>query len=364
MSFTQYVGNPDYRGYIAYQQQNNSQDPGYDYLSQLVGNDAQFNPDALNTFVNARPSSDVGYDARQYITDFNNKTYQDYLAAANGGGGTGTSTPIQTISPDDIAFFDDQDAQLKSLLGRTDTGLQQGLTQNQNEYDRNVGGANEDKQRQYANYQDQRVAQNKGKVAAQDTNNRNANTGFRSLAQIIGRAAGTGSSAFRDLLPNIVGTDLSGRQRQVAQNFGQNIAGIDKAQGQYDISFQGVLDDLLRQKKENEDKLRSGIETQRQNINNQLAENAGKRAQAFGGGYAAVKAAQDPYRQAIENSKNAVENFFNQFQTPYTARQAVATAPELSGYTTDRATLNAQNQGLDSNNPYSTLLRKRLQGLA
>jgi hypothetical protein len=207
------------------------------------------------------------------------------------------------------------------------------------------------------------VAQNKGKEAASGTNRQNANTGYRSLAQIIGRASGTGSSAFRDLLPNVIGKDLSSKQRGVNENYGTNLANIDKAQSNYDISFQDVIDDLLRQKKSNEEKLRVGIEGQRQNINQNLGTLAGQRAQLNGGGYEAVRAAQAPTQAAIENSRNAVEGFFNEFRTPYTPKAAVAAAPDLSAYTTDRANINAQGQpGVDPNNPYASLLRRKLQG--
>ena len=275
-------------------------------------------------------------------------------SGGGGGGGGGTA--------EDVSFLNDQENQLRGLLGRTDTGLAQGLQKNENEYNTQLGGANADKQRQYANYADQRVGQNKSKVNAYETIDQNANTGYRNLANIIGRSAGTGSSAFRELLPNVVGQDTSTRRSKASTTYGENLAGIDKAQGQYDISFQGVLDDLQRQKKANEETLRTGIEGQRQDLNQKLSSVAAQRAQAQGGGYAAVKAASAPFQQSIENSRNAVEGFFNQFQTPYAAKQAVAATPDLAQYTTDRASINAGQQGGDTSNPYAALLRKKLQG--
>jgi len=279
-------------------------------------------------------------------------------SAALGGGGGG-------VSASDLAYLDDQASQLRDLLNRTDTGLNQGLQQNQDEYDRQLGGANNQKSQQYANYEDQRVAQNQGKLNTYDTINRNANNAFRSLSQIVGRAAGTGSSAFRDLLPNVVGSDISSKRGTANQTYGSNLQGIDRAQGQFDISFADVLDDLLRQKKTNENTLRTGIEGQRQSLNSQLGTVAAQKAQAQGGGYAQVRAAQQPFQDNINNSRNQVESFFNQFRTAYTPKQAVAVAPELAGYTADRSTINAQNQGVaDPTNPYAALLRKRLTGTA
>lgn len=272
-----------------------------------------------------------------------------------GGGGTGGTSQ-------DVSFLNDQEAQLRNLLGRTDTGLSQGLQQNEDQYNTQVGKSNEDKQRQYAKYADQRIEQNKGKLNSYGNINQGANRGYRSLSQIIGRAAGTGSSAFRDLLPDVIGKDITDKRKDVTNTYGANLAGIDKAQGQYDISFADVLDDLLKQKKANEENLRTGIEGQRQDINSKLAQVAAQRAQAAGGGYEAVKAAQAPFQSAIENSRNAVEGFFNQFRTPYTPKQAVAATPDLNKYTVDRSVINAQQQGGDAGNPYAALLRKKLQG--
>lgn len=286
-----------------------------------------------------------------------------YGAATSAG--SGPSAAAQGTA-DDLSFLNDQAAQLRSLLARTDTGLNQGLTQNQDQYDTQLGQANAQKDQQYATYADQRVAQNKGKLGAYDTINKNAGAGFRSLAQIIGRAAGTGSSAFQDMLPDVIGKDTSSKRQSATNTYGDNLAGIDKSQGQYDISFANVLADLQRQKKANEDTLRTGIETQRQGINDQLSQNAGQVAQAQGGGYAAVKAAQSPFQAAIDNSRNAVEGFFNQFRTPFTPQKAVADAPNLADYTVDRASVNANGnpQVSDPTNPYSALLRKKLQGVA
>lgn len=279
-------------------------------------------------------------------------SYGSYGAA---GGGSGYSQA-------DMAFLDDQANQLRDLLGRTDVGLNQGLTRNNDEYNTQVGQANNSRDQQLAAYGDQRVQQNRGKLDSYNTVNKNAGNGYRSLAQLIGRASGTGSSAFRELLPDVVGKDISSKRQDITDTYGQNLQGIDKAEKQYGLSFESVLADLMKQKRDNENNLRSGIEGQRQGINAQLAQTEGQKAQARGGNYAAVKAAQQPFQQAINSSRDQVQNFFDQYRTPYTARQAVAAAPELSQYQIDRSNVNAQAQpGVDPNNPYASLLRRRQQ---
>jgi hypothetical protein len=249
---------------------------------------------------------------------------------------------------DTISYLGDQTNQLQSLLGRTNTALQQGLTRNEDQYNQGYGQVMSQKQRQVQD-------QNLGKVSAYDQINRNANAGFHSLASIIGHAAGTGSSAYQQLLPHVIGQDTSSKRMNATDTYGRNLSNID-------YSANDSLANLLQQKRANEEQIRSGVETQRQGINGQLASTQAQLAQARGGGYAQARQASAPYQAAIENSRNAVEGLFNQFRTPY---QVQALDPNLAQYQTDRSALNVnQGAGEDATNPYAALLRKKLQGAA
>ena len=264
-------------------------------------------------------------------------------------------------TPDELAYLRDQGAQLRALLGRTNTNLEQGLSKNQSEYQKQLDQSNLAKQEQLKGYGEQRTGQMQGREKAYGTINQNANQGYRSLAQIIGRGAGTGSSAYQELLPNVIGRDISSKRGDANETYGQNLRGIDTAQNKYNSSFEQVLKDLEDQRLANESNVRSNVEGQRQGLYGQIATNEGQIAQGQGGGYAAIRNAQQPYQDQIEQSRNAVEGYFNQFKPNYTPQQAVADAPELSNYTVDRANVNAQNQGMDESNPYASLLRKKLQ---
>lgn len=257
------------------------------------------------------------------------------------GGSSGSST---AGSAADLAFLAGQANDLRLLLGRLGTAEAQGLQRSEDSYNEGVGGATKDRDTQVQ-------GQNEAKVGAYGTIDRNANRGYRSLAQIIGRASGTGSSAFQELLPDVVGKDTSAKRFDATKNYDTNLSKIS-------TSFEDVLADLMKQKKQNEESLRTGIEGKRQELNSQLATNAAQEAQARGGGYEAARVAQAPYNAAIENSRNAVEGFFNQYRTPYTPKAIQAT---VNPYNTDRAAINAGQQGGDASNPYASLLRKRLQ---
>lgn len=348
-------------------------------LLQVVGDTGGINSDFLAnpyTYTGAGSSantansghisatgSDFGYGP-EGITRLNDIYFSSYNAPKSTGNTLGASTQNNTGSSQDAAFLTDQASQLGSLLGRTDLAQEQALKNNEDQYKTAYDASNADNTLAQQGFEKQLGSNKVNRQQAQTTNNVNANQGFKGLSQIIGRSAGTGSSAYQQLLPSVIGKDLSSKQRGVAQTFGQNQANIDQSKTQYDLGFQGVLRDLMKQKSDTEGDIRTKIEQQRQGIQSQLADNAAKLAQAQGGGYAQAKIAQQPYLDAINSSKNTVEGFFDKYRTPYQYTQQVATTPDLAAYTTDRAQLNARGQGEDSSNPYSQMLRKKLQGTA
>lgn len=275
---------------------------------------------------------------------------------------TNTTDATSALTSGDIQYLTDQASQLQDLLNRTSTGETQGLAANDAAYQNQLKEAGDANTAQLQNYTDQTNTQNTNKLGAYDTINQNANAGYSSLAQLIGRASGTGSSAFQDLLPQVVGTDTSNKRQAASSTYGTNLANIANSENSYNLSYQDQLNDLLNQKKANESTLENGIETQRQSINSQLADNAAQVAEANGGGAAAVASAEQPYQTAITNSRNAVDSFFNQFAPSYNAASTVAAPVNLSDYTTDRSTVNANaNPTTDVSNPYTSLLLKKLQ---
>lgn len=127
---------------------------------------------------------------------------------------------------------------------------------------------------------------------------------------------GTGSSAFRDLLPHVVGTDTSSKTRNATETYCTNLSNIDN-------SFASVLQDLAEQKKKNEEALLTGIEQQRQGVQSQIGQNQAQLSAARGGDYAAQRAAGADSRNAINNSRNLVESFSNTYRTPYTHQSSI-----------------------------------------
>lgn len=347
---------PSFRGYLSGLSQNG--DPQATTALQYVGNDYngsgtqgidrpklnEYNQSVTNDD-NATQQSALDYLARVYQQYTGNSVLSDSTGTTNyTGGGSSGSVSAKAPAPD-LSLYDANTTNLNDLLGRTQTGLDQGLQTNQAQYDQQVANANTDNAKQIQ-------GQNTAKQAATDKINLNAGQGYNSLAQIIGRASGTGSSAFKDLLPNVVGKDTSSKMQDESNTYGQNLSNIDS-------SFQGVLQDLANQKKQQEDTLRSGVETQRQSLNQQLQQNAIARAQAAGQTPTQAVAGAQPFQNAINNSRNSVDSFFSQFQPTYTPESL---NPDLQQYQTDRSQVNAQQQGAaDPTNAYASLLRRKLQ---
>lgn len=328
-----------YRGYL--QGLANGGDKNAKALLQVVGNDGNAGAFTDPHFVNSNGVSkaDLINANNQYISKYTAPPAAAPTAATsnNSSGGYRTSSSSAGSSNNNAG-------QLQALLSSVDSGLNQALAKNSDQYNQQVGNANNSRDQALAGYQDQRIAQNKGKQSAYDTINQNANTGFNSLAQLIGRSAGTGSSAFQQLLPNVIGKDTSSKRQAATTTYGDNLAGIDKSQGQYNLNFQNTLQDLLNQKKQNEGDINIGAQNQRLGLQQQFATSP---TQAISN---------------INNSRNAVQSFFDQFRPQYTPQQAVAPTPDTTAYNTDRSTVNAQGQpGVDPTNPYSQILRRKLQ---
>jgi hypothetical protein len=289
--------------------------------------------------------------------------YDKYFAPAAGETIAPTPTPTDTsgYTAADITYLQGIKRDYEDQLARLGTTQEQGNKRIADEYGRELDSANVSKANQLNAYGENRQQQTgiKGKNYSQINNA--ANKGYNSLASILGRASGTGSSAFQQLLPNLIGKDVFSKRTAANNVYGENVRGIDQAEKGYLTSFDELLDDLKRQKDDNERQLLTGVNETRANINSKLATAAGQLAAARGGGVAQIRAAQDPYSAQVTESRNTIDSLFDKYFRPYTPKQVTAAAPELSNYTMDRSLINAGKQGaVDPTNPYADMLRKRL----
>lgn len=350
-----------YRSYL--QAQANAGDQGALALLQVVGDDGRVD----DTF--QRSGVNIGAGGRQYSKDEVNSLNQRFgqsYTGANGqvqgaynepAGGAGNSTA------GDRAYLDDQEQSLRSLLGKSSTYLNQGLSGITDSYNKETGRQQDAQAQALRGYDQKRTETTQSKLGALNKVDTNARTLADSLRRILGLAGAANSSAARVAAPGAVARQATEQRGGVIDQYGSNLRNIDQAQGDTELSFKNIMQDLLEQRNQKELGLRQGIGQQEIQSQQSLADIARQRSLLNGGGYGDVRAATAPFRAQVDQGNNALDQLFNQFRTPYAQRSAQVATPQLADYTVDRAAINANAQGgAAEGSPYSQFLRKRLQG--
>lgn len=365
---TNYIGNPDYRGWL-------NANPDNRWALSYVGNDGGVNQQKVtDNFYSLNGGDQAATESETMRSDANNRLrglYSQYLSSQNepfnpGSSGGGNSSGASGASPADLAYYDSQSNQLRDMLGRTQNTLDQGLTNLGDSYNREVGGANQQRSRALEDFQVKREDTTRAKQEALGQVDTNARTLNDSLRRVLGLASGSGSSAYQLAAPNAVAREASGKRNGVLSNYATNDRNIATSEKRATEDFGSLLDDLARQRSDKERELRTGVLQSEQDLNAKLGDNAAQRAAALGGDTSAIQAAQSPYDAAIADRRSQIDSLFERFRTPTFAPKPVTVqAPNLRDYMVDRSQINANNQSGASQqqqyNPYSYPLRKNLE---
>ncbi len=268
----------------------------------------------------------------------------------------------------DTAYLDTQANSLRGLLGRTNTGLDQGLQNLNSTYDQHVNQQNLNRTRALEDYntQDQLNTQHQQNAFGQvDSNSRNLNN---SLRRTLGLAGAADSSAAQELFPSLVAQNASGQRNDVLQTDANNQAQIGTARTRASQDFATLLDNLKSQRDTQEGSLRQGVLSNQQQINGQLSQIAAQRAQAQGLGYSGTLAAINPYQSAISSEQGSIDGLFNQFNHPnFNVTPVNPQQVSLKDYLVNSTKLGTQNaQSQDPNQTLSYYLNKNkdTQGVA
>lgn len=302
---------------------------------------------------NKKPAQTGGYP--QVVggaSTVNNETPASWGGSSGGGSGSG-------YTAEDLAAFDAQEGQLRSLLARTGTTLNQGLSSLGDDYNRNVSGANTQRSRALENYGIQREDSARGKQEAIGKVDTNARTLNDSLRRILGMASGSNSSAYQLAAPNAVARQASQQRSGVLGDYAENDRDVTLAENRAKSDFEQLLEDLARQRNQREQELRSGVLESESDIQSKLATIAGQRAAARGGGVGAIRAAQQPFQNEINNRQSQLDSLFEKFRSPMLTPKAVnVQTPQLRDYMVDRATI-GQDGTQGQYEPYSNFLRQQ-----
>lgn len=276
-----------------------------------------------------------------------------YSGNYNGGSGGARGGSVASYNPADIAYLDDQRGRLEGQHRSADTALNNGLTQLQDSYSKEVEGANSRRAQATQDLNTKRKDTTRAKDSALNRVNENARTLAEGLRRRIGLASGSGSSAFQITAPGAVSRDATEDRTGVLENFGVNFRDLATTEQRQKTQFEELLSDLEAQRKTRESDFRSGILEKKNQIDTALSEVARQKALALGGGYNQARAAMSPYAGAIDSRQAEIDNLFNKFRTPFAQKAVDTTAPTLRDYMVDRANIKAGQPGpQDPTAPY------------
>lgn len=270
-----------------------------------------------------------------------------------GGSGGARGGSVASYNPAE----DDQYSLLRGRLEgqhrSADTALNNGLTQLQDSYSKEVEGANSRRAQATQDLNTKREDTTRAKDSALNRVNENARTLAEGLRRRIGLASGSGSSAFQITAPGAVSRDATEDRTGVLENFGVNFRDLATTEQRQKTQFEELLSDLEAQRKTRESDFRAGILEKKNQIDKALSEVARQKALALGGGYNQVRAAMSPYASAIDSRQAEIDNLFNKFRTPFEQKAVDTTAPTLRDYMVDRANIKAGQPGpQDPTAPY------------
>ncbi len=279
------------------------------------------------------------------------------------GANTAYSTSGAAYNAADLAYLNDQQARLEAQRRSADIAEQNGLTQLQDDYNRQVSSANLQRSRTLEDFGLRREDTTRAKDSAIGRVDTNARTLANSLRQRLGLASGADSSAYQFSAPGAVAREATKNRMGVMENFGTNFRDLGKAEDRANVDFETLLSDLDARRKTSESDFRAGLLGQRNSIDQNLSEVARQRALLQGGGYDQVKSAMSPYSSAIDGRQAEIDGLFSKYRTAYdTVKPVQVQTPTLKDYMVDKAAINTNNSGQSSvYSPYEQFLKRRTE---
>lgn len=253
-----YVGNPDFRGYLAYQQQN--KDPIAGYLLGVVGGDYAGNGTTglnMNTINNAdyqhAPSAFYAFGSPQGVIDSASKYYRNYVAAGapsgnySGGGGSVATGPTEAEKAQYRDFtnraYDTKIGGLRSIMDTLNPQQDAAVLNVNNQWQNQNNALQVQKAQGDRNLQMAGEQVQAGKVKGIADLNRQVQTMGMSYNNQLG-AYGAGDSSAAQMIQQALSGQASKNRAGVLQNAGQQQQAIDLQVQDLDQEFQINLKSL------------------------------------------------------------------------------------------------------------------------
>lgn len=317
--------------------------PGFDPFTDRSGGGGQVQTDTRDRQTNTDDTGTKNIPSNPY---------------SEGAGGGGSSRDNSLL----LAQLAGQEDNIRNTIGGIDSRLNQGLTQIDDDYNREVGRLNRDRGTTLGKLQNQRVDTERGKEQALGRVGDNARVLRNSVMQRIRQASGGGSSAM-DVAGSAINRDTSLDRQGVVENFGQNFRQLKEVEDDATTKYDDAAVDYDRRKNEATRTLREGVLDQRNQLTGGLSDIARQRQALAGGGAGAIQAAGQPYQAQISQTNNAINSLFDRYRTPFAGVAPVQVKQtNLADYTVDRAAVNAGQQAgtpSGSASPYAQFLNRQ-----
>lgn len=313
----------------------------------------------------ANPANTIENQTLDYLTRGTQPNFSNPTSVQQPSPNRLATAPPAAPAPDysaQLGSIDAQSGSLRDILAGLDTQLNQGQTNINDQYNQQASAANLQRSRALEDFQNTEQGTNLQKQQALDQVNTKARTLANSVRQMIGNAAGSGSSAYQITAPGAVARQANLQNQDITNTYGQNFDLLNTAKNRADQDFTTLFDNLGQTKNKAIESLKSGVLGQRNQINGSLADLAAQRAAYTGGN---PTAAMQPFQADIAGTRNQINGLFDQYRTPFNSVTPVSVAkPTLRDYVTgqtqvavDPNTGSRQSQGA-AYNPLATWLKQ------
>jgi hypothetical protein len=262
----------------------------------------------------------------------------------------------------DIAGIDAQANQLRSFLDGSGRRLDEGMAGINDDATRLRNKNNLDRSRTAEDFglRTEDTQHNKdGKLDGIDTR---ARVQSNSLRNLVGRAAGSGSSAYQIAVPDAVTREASVDREGVQEDFGANFRDLGLARKRADEDYAGVDEDINHQVNDKTKALKEGVMSAQNDATASMADLARRKAALQSGN---VKAAGAGYDAEIAARQAAMDQLFGQYRTPITAKAVQVDTPQLRDYVDNGAAVGMDSSGAaPGTSPYSPFIKKRQEDFA
>lgn len=265
-------------------------------------------------------------------------------ASTTGGGGS--------IDQGDLAYLDEQEGMLNRQLGRTDSALAQALDALLQNYNKELSAANKTQGRNLEDFSTKTQQSEMGRSRELGKVDTRARMLADSLRQRLGLAGGSGSSAYQYAAPRAVQRQASSQRGDVLSDYSANFQALDTNKRRGDEDYQELLQELQRQRTQNEGGVRGAIEEQRNSIRDSLSQTAATRQKLMGGGYTGARQAMAPYQSQIQGGESLIDSIYNKYAARYNVNPLQTRTTSLRDYATDKAAVR-DNAATGQQNQYA-----------